>query len=255
MGIYITGDIHGNPSRFSSGIFYEQKEFSADITKNTIIQLGDFGLIWSSKETKEEAYKLNLLSNKPFTVAFIDGNHDNISRLDSFPIKEWNGGLVNEIRPNVVRLRRGEVYSIEGKKFFAFGGASSHDIQDGIIDGNDPKWKEKARKMDKEGKYMFRIKGLSWWEEELPTKEEMENGIKNLEKNQYKVDFILSHSPSASVIALLGKGLYQQDHLTRYLEEIRVKTEFKKWFMGHMHIDYALNDKDILLYEQIVRIN
>lgn len=255
MGIYVTGDIHGDPSRFSSKIFYEQKEFGIDPAENTMIQLGDFGLIWNPKETKKENHNLNWLNEKPFTTAFIDGNHDNIPRLNQFPLKEWNGGLVNEIRPNVVRLRRGEVYTIEGKKFFAFGGASSHDISDGILDGNDPKWKEKAKKLEKDGKYRFRVKGLSWWEEELPTEEEMENGRKNLEKNQYQVDFILTHSPSASMIALLGRGLYEQDILTKYLEEIRQKMEYRKWFMGHMHLNYAMNDKDILLYEQIVRLN
>lgn len=28
---------------------------------------------------------------------------------------------------------RGEIYDIDNKKFFAFGGARSHDIQDGIL--------------------------------------------------------------------------------------------------------------------------
>ena len=32
---------------------------------------------------------------------------------------------------------RGQVYEINGKTFFTFGGASSHDIQDGILDPND----------------------------------------------------------------------------------------------------------------------
>ena len=167
---------------------------------------------------------------------------------------EWNGGLVNKIRPHVLRLRRGEVFDIEGKKFFAFGGASSHDISDGILDFKDKHWKEKAKALEKQGKYMYRIKGLSWWKEELPSEEEMQNGIKNLKKHNNKVDFILTHTPPASIIALLGHGLYEQDVLTEYLEDIRCKTEYKRHFMGHMHINKAINEKDILLYEQIVRI-
>lgn len=99
MGIYVTGDIHGDPSRFSSKIFYEQKEFGIDPAENTMIQLGDFGLIWNPKETKKENHNLNWLNEKPFTTAFIDGNHDNIPRLNQFPLKEWNGGLVNETDP------------------------------------------------------------------------------------------------------------------------------------------------------------
>ena len=176
--------------------------------------------------------------------------------IDSLPIEKWKGGEVNFIRPSVIHLRRGQVFTIEDKKFFAFGGASSHDIQDGIIDGFDPNWKDKAKSLDKQGKYMYRIKGLSWWEQELPTEEEMQTGLDNLAKHNNKVDFILSHSPSTSQLYLLGgKGLYEPDRLSNYLEEIRVNTEYKKHFMGHMHINKAINDKDIVLYEQIVRIN
>ena len=51
-----------------------------------------------------------------------------------------------------------------------------------------------------------------------------------------------------------GKGLYEPDILTNYLEEIKVNTEYKRHFFGHMHLNKAINDKDICLYEQIIRI-
>ena len=40
--IYVTGDIHSKPNRFSSDIFYEQKEMTKD---DFVIILGDFGLV------------------------------------------------------------------------------------------------------------------------------------------------------------------------------------------------------------------
>lgn len=40
---------------------------------------------------------------------------------------------------------RGEIFNIEDLSFFAFGGASSHDIQDGILDYNDKDWRKKLR--------------------------------------------------------------------------------------------------------------
>ena len=256
MSVWITGDIHGNPVRLSTDSFYEQKEFNKNKDENIVIICGDFGLVWNrNEENKNEKHWLNWLENKPFTTVFVDGNHDNIPRLDSYPIKEWHGGLVNEIRPHVLRLRRGEVFTIEDKKFFAFGGASSHDIQDGIIDYEDKNWKEQARKLESQGKYMYRIKGLSWWEQELPSQKEMDNGLINLQKENNKVDYIITHSPSTSELYLMGgKGLYQSDILTNYLEEIRVNTEYKRHFFGHMHWDKAINDKDVCLYEQIIRI-
>lgn len=255
MGIWITGDIHGKPERLGVQSFYEQKEFSGNKDDNIAIIAGDFGLVWQrDEEGIGEKYWFKWLEDKPFTTVFVDGNHENHVRLNQYPVKEWNGGLVHEIRPHILHLMRGQVFIIEGKKFFTFGGASSHDVQDGILDYEDKDWKEKAHILNQQGKYMYRIKGLSWWEEELPTEEEMQIGIDNLKKHNNKVDFIITHTPSASVIALLGHGLYEQDRLTQYLENIKCNTEYTRMFSGHMHVNKQINDKDILLYEQIIRI-
>ena len=154
MAVYVTGDIHGEPSRLSKDNFYEQKDFSDNKDENIVIILGDFGLVWSREETKNEKYWLDWLNNKSFTTVFVDGNHENHKRLVTYTIKQWHGGKVHEIRPNVLHLMRGEVFTIEDKKFFAFGGASSHDIQDGILNYNDENWRKQAKELDKQGKYM-----------------------------------------------------------------------------------------------------
>ena len=253
--IYITGDCHSHFDRFTTDAFPEQKEMTKD---DVVIICGDFGGVWHQEDSQyinKEKYWLDWLEDRPFTTVFVDGNHENFDRLYSYPVKEWNGGLVHEIRPSVLHLIRGEIFTIEDKKFFAFGGASSHDIADGIINYKDTDWREQCELLDKQGKYMYRVKGLSWWDKELPTKEEMDNGEENLKKHNKKVDFIITHSPSASVIALLGRGLYEQDMLTMYLEDIKYNTEYTKMFSGHMHINKAINNKDILLYEQIIRIH
>ena len=250
--IYITGDCHGDFTRFNTKNFPEQKEMTL---KDTVIILGDFGAIWNEKKhTKNEKHVLDWLENKPFTILWIDGNHENFDRLYSeFPVTERFGGKVHCIRNNIFHLIRGEIYNIEELKFFAFGGASSHDISDGILEYEN--WKKEAKQLNKEGKFMYRINHISWWKEELPSEEEMQNGISNLEKENWKVDYVLTHSPSASVIALLGQGLYEQDILTKYLENIRIKLNYKKWFSGHMHVNMMINDTDLLLYEQIIRIH
>lgn len=255
MAVYVTGDIHGNPVRLSKDSFYEQKNFSGNKDEDIVIILGDFGLVWQREETKNEEYWLDWLNRKPFTTIFVDGNHENHKKLATYPVKEWHGGKVHEIRPNVLHLMRGEVFTIENKKFFVFGGASSHDIQDGILDYNDEDWREKAKKLDKQGKYMYRIKDLSWWEEELPTNEEMKHGLDVLQKNNNAIDYIITHSPSTSELYLMGgKGLYEPDILTNYLEEIKSTTDYKKHLFGHMHVNKVINDRDICLYEQIIRI-
>ncbi len=248
--IYITGDCHGDFRRFNRECFPEQKEMNRE---DTVIILGDFGGVWDYRgESSNERYWLDWLEKKPYTTIFVDGNHENHVRLAKYPVREWKSGLVHEIRPHVLHLMRGEVFLLEGLKIFAFGGASSHDIRDGILDPV-----EDARLIKKWSRMpfkMFRVNGVSWWKEELPSEEEMRRGKENLKKHDNQVDYIISHSPSASVVALLGFGTQKQDVLTKYLEEIRQSIPYRRHFCGHLHMDRQVNEKDILLYEQIVRI-
>ena len=197
---------------------------------------------------------LDWLDCKPFTTLFVDGNHENFDRLMDYLVEEWQGGKVHKIRPSVIHLMRGQVYEVEGKKIFTFGGASSHDIDGGILKLDDPDFKKKKKALDK-GWKPYRINHLSWWKEELPSTEEMEEGRKNLQNCNNEVDFIVTHCASSSTAALLSHGLYKPDFLTDYLEEIRQTVKFKKWFFGHYHDNRNVNAEEILLWEQIIRIS
>ena len=251
--IYITGDCHGDFRRFSTKNFPDQKNMTKD---DYVIICGDFGGIWfqkDSKKIKEENYWLDWLNSKPFTTLFVCGNHENFERLYQFPVEKWNGGKVHRVRDSIFHLMRGEVFRIQGKSFFAFGGAASHDISDGIIEMDDD-WKKKARRWQKQGK-MFRVKGLSWWEQELPTEEELMNGMKNLDRVGRKIDYIITHSLYSAFVKNVGYGIYETDSLMDYFEEIKNKVEYKKWFSGHYHVNMNYGDKEVILYEQITRIS
>ena len=76
---------------------------------------------------------MDWLDCKSFTTLFVDGNHENFDRLYEYPVEEWHGGKVHKIRPSVIHLMRGQIFEIEGKSIFTFGGASSHDIDGGIL--------------------------------------------------------------------------------------------------------------------------
>ena len=253
--IYITGDTHADFRRFSRKIFPEQEEMTKE---DHVIIDGDFGGIWfsadDSEHQKAEQHSLDELDRRSFTTLFIPGNHENYARLmsDEFAVTKWHGGSVKKIRPSVLMLMRGEMYEIDGARFFAFGGARSHDISDGILDGSDPCWKKKAKELDRQGKYCYRVRGISWWPEELPTDEEMQHGLDTLDQYGWKTDFVLTHCAPSSTQALLG--IHDNDCLTRYLEEIRCRLDYQKWFFGHYHGNKNVNAQDILLYEQIIRI-
>ena len=243
--IYITGDTHSDFSRFTEENFPIQTE----MTKNDyVIICGDFGGVWTfEEESIREKELLDWLDNKNFTTLFVDGNHENYTRLYNYPIEEWKGGKVHKIRDSVLHLMRGEIFDIDNKKIFAFGGAKSHDIQDGILNLDE---EEKIYEYRKRGAY-FRIRDFSWWDLELPTNQEMENGIENLEKINYKVDYIISHCCPTSIQALIN-STYKRDILTDYLQQISEKCTFKRWYFGHYHDYKQINSQFTLLYEDIV---
>ena len=250
--IYITGDTHGEYSRFNSKNFYEQKEMTKD---DYVIICGDFGGIWDvGQEGKREKYWLNWFEERPFSLLFVDGNHENFDRLKGYKEMDWNGGKVHEIRPDILHLMRGQVFEICGKKIFTFGGASSHDITGGILDKDDSDYKKKKKTLDRD--YIpYRIKHLTWWEEELANEEEMEEGRRNLRAHDNTVDYIITHCCSTGTQNLIeGERLYEPDRETDYLESIKGQVDYSKWFFGHYHDNKNINDKEILLYEQIIRI-
>ena len=244
--IYITGDTHSDFTRFSTDKFPIQKE----MTKNDyVIICGDFGGVWTfEQESNQEKYWLDWLNSKNFTTLFVDGNHENFTRLYNYPVEEWHGGKVHKIRDSVLHLMRGEIFDIDNKMFFSFGGARSHDIQDGILNLDE---EEKIYVYRKRGAF-FRIRDYSWWDLEPPTQDEMKNGIKNLERANYKVDYIITHCCPTSVQAMLSNGTYKRDYLTDYFQEILEKCEFKKWYFGHYHDTRQINSQYVLLYENIV---
>ena len=219
-----------------------------------VIICGDFGGVWNKEvENKEEKHLLDWLEGKPFTTLFVDGNHENFDRLYSYPVELWHGGKVHKIRPSVIHLIRGQIYEIDGKSFFTFGGASSHDIESGILDPEDSDFKEKKKWLDREWR-SYRVNHITWWAQELPSEEEMQEGRANLAAHDNIVDFIVTHCCATSTQMLIDEQKLKPDIETDYLEEIKQTIQFKKWFFGHYHDNRNVSKKEILIYEQFVRI-
>lgn len=255
--IFLTGDTHGDFRRLSTRIFPEQKQMTK---KDYVIILGDFGGIWATDpEDSMEKYWMNWLDKeKPFMTLFVDGNHENYDRLYGYPVRDWNGGKVHEIRPSVFHLMRGQIFRLCGKTFFIFGGARSHDIQDGIFEVDDPELRRihrmAAKGVTEYQDLFYRVNHVSWWEQELPSKEECREGIANLCQANFEVDYILTHCLPTSLHLLASEGRYEADPLTEYLEQIRELTNYKYWFCGHYHWDHNLTEREKILYSQIIRI-
>lgn len=245
--IFVTGDTHGRYNRFAIDAFPEQKQMSKS---DYVIICGDFGF-WNP--SKEQDYWFDWLESKSFTTLFVDGNHEQYDILNSMPVEKWNGGNVHFIRPSVIHLMRGQLFNIDNKKIFTIGGAASHDIQDGILELDDPNFKQKRKVLDQQKK-MYRINHLSWWKEEMPNETEYNTAIDTLNKCNWDVDYIFSHCAPSSIIDILSNGFYQSDELTDFHEKIKQKCKFNYWFFGHYHEDRVISQKYICLYNQIIEI-
>ena len=176
--IYVTGDTHGDFSRFFHVEFADPNSLSRD---DYVIICGDFGGIWLGDERDNE--RIGELEELPFTVLFVSGNHENFEALAKYPIVEWNSGKAQFIRPNVIHLMRGQVFNIESHTFFTMGGAASHDISGGILELDDPEFEMKYWLL-RRNRALFRINHLTWWKEEMPSDDEYEEAIR--QKAQYK---------------------------------------------------------------------
>ena len=252
MSIYVTGDIHGRPDRLSAKFFENQKDMTKD---DAMVILGDFGLVFEQQESDLEKLFLDWLDQKNFTTVAVLGNHENYDRIEKLPVEERYGGPVYVLRPSVVLLQSGYVYTISGKKCFVFNGAASHDISDGLLDGSDPEWEKKAIALQEEGKKYFRIRGVSWWPQEVEADEAVyQRGLENLEKINYAPDYVFTHCASTSVEERIGYPYHSR--LTDYFDEIEKKLpENTLWLFGHYHADAMISETRICLYEQIVRID
>lgn len=223
--IFITGDTHGYQERFD---FLMHNGIERLTSEDILIICGDFGFIFSN-DAKENNF-LDLLAKKPYTICFVDGNHENFDAINTYPIIEWSGGKVHQIRKNIFHLMRGQVFEIDGKTFFTMGGAYS---------------------VDKGS----RTPGYSWWPDELPTDADYKEAESNLQKYGMKVDYIITHTMPREMIMRLGK--YPDAHdmeLTGFLEWIMHEVEYKHWYCGHWHDDKKISDDFTILWFDVIKI-
>ena len=99
--IYLTGDCHGDFHRFARR---QREKLSAEPGEgDQIIVCGDLGLLWA--RDGELTYNLKWLSKLPFTLLWVQGNHENYDLIAEYPMEQWNGGKVRHIlRDKIILL-------------------------------------------------------------------------------------------------------------------------------------------------------
>ena len=225
--IYVTGDKHGDQEYWEDHIAPFLK------SGDTIVIAGDFGIgFFDGRDLSEELFFDNLAA-QDYTILFCDGNHENFEKLGRYEISEWGGGKVQFIRPNVIHLMRGEIYTIDDKKIFVMGGANSADKH-------------------------LRVASKSWWPQEMPSDEEYRNASKNLKNAGYIVDYILTHTAPENTVRYMSHMEKGTDYemadelpLLGFLQWVEDTVKYDKWYFGHFHLDEELWKNQYVLFEGV----
>ena len=214
--VFITGDTHGEFSRFSNYKFLED---------DLVIILGDAGInyfldcrdIIAKEELKK--YKCKFFC--------IHGNHEERpENIASYYEIDMFGGkvFIENAYPNILFAKNGEVYNIENKSVLVIGGAYS-------IDKN------------------FRLQnGWNWFSSEQLTESERIN-ILNKYKNKH-IDVILSHTAPRKYEPTEVFLKIDQTNIDKTMEDFLNKIEenvyYDKWYCGHFHVDKQIDKLEFL---------
>ena len=234
--IYIRGDTHGQIDQLSESVIFGERSWTQE---DILIVTGDFGYVFMGEQNyTSEKNNLDMLARKPYTILFVDGNHEGFPFLKQYPEEIRYGAPVRRIRNNIFWLQRGYVYGIEGRTFFVMGGAYSVD-----------------RAFRRQ--YFERTGEKIWFEEELPNSEEYNRGIANLNAYGRKVDYVITHTAPTSIVLQMTMSLpdVHEVELTGFLDWVYHEVQFRKWFFGHFHMDQVINDTVIACCNQVHRLD
>ena len=221
--IYITGDTHGRFERVEA--FCRRFQTSKE---DILIILGDAGINFRGPEY--DRLKKGFLEFLPITIFAIHGNHEQRPyTIDSYKQKLWYGGMVyyEEKYPSLLFAKDGEIFEFAGKQTIVMGGAYS---------------------IDKAIRIAY---GWGWWEDEQPSDEIKKYTEQQLEKVDWKVDVVLSHTIPLKYepveVFMPGVDQSRVDKSTEeWLDRIEDKLSYKKWYCGHYHTEKKIDKLEIM---------
>ncbi len=219
--IFVTGDIHGDFSRFSDKKLRKLKK------GDSLIICGDFGLIWDG--SKAERKLLKKLGKRKYNILFCEGAHENFDELEKYGTEEWNGGITRKISGNLRQLTRGQIFNVSGKKIFVFGGGRGEENG-----GKAP--------CDEDTRLRY----------EVPSLNELEAADELLKNNNNEVDYIISYNPPESISEFMGKTSGEADTISVYLEAKKSEVKFSRWFFGKHHTDKLIPTRFMACFNSLI---
>ncbi|MEG1781771.1 MAG: hypothetical protein RR253_00815, partial [Oscillospiraceae bacterium] len=172
---------------------------------------------------KAEAKTLKKIAKLPFKTLFIDGCNENFDVLSSYPDTLYGSAGAKEIyKDKIYYIKRGEVLELEGIKLLCFGGGEGLD------------------------EFMF--------DNNPPSQADFENCVANLKKHQFKVDYILTHSPSGKINRFINMDSHSTGNLFDFLDLVYEKVDYRRWYFGSIHADKYISPKAQGVYTEIYQL-
>ncbi|MCM1324380.1 MAG: metallophosphoesterase [Acetobacter sp.] len=229
MKYLVTGDCHGNFSRFFNPTFLGDD----DPANFGVIVLGDFGVnFYLNKTDKKNKRKLEKTG---LTFFLVRGNHE--ARPQHLPnikcaFNHEIGGMTyfEEEFPHIHYLINNQIYTFGNYTALVIEGAYSVDkwyrLQRAGLTGNED--------------YEVMAKKAGWFADEQLSKSEMEWAEKVIVNK--KVDFVFSHTCPFSwqPFDLFLGGIDQStvDHtMETWMDSLKDKFDWNIWLFGHFHDD------------------
>ena len=220
--IYITGDLHGDISRF------KQTDLKKLKAGDTLIVCGDFGFDVrpaGAKPTQEQKH-FKWLTQRPYTILFVSGAHEDHSYLNSLPEQDWKGGRVHRLAGNIYHLCSGCLFLLDEDYYLTIGGGTGEEesLLGSIGDqANDPDLFE-------------RVKAAA-------------------ASRRNVVDYIISHEcPTMIRSCLTGRTELHASPTTPVLDWAINECLYKKWFSGALHIDKHIHPAYYSLYRNVLPV-
>lgn len=200
--IYVTGDTYGDINRF--------RKSKVRLKKNdTVIVCGNFGFFCDNDKLAQKS--LRWLSKQKYTVAFLHGAIDGIDWLNSLPLEDWHAGKAARAYENIYWLPQGEVYEIEGKKIFCFGGGENMD-------------------------YLGQGYSDDFYTSGLLTDKLIQKAKQNLALHGNKVDYFITHDAPSKLRIIMQQRKGSDAPLCtafhKFLDELWQENSFSGWFFG-----------------------
>lgn len=201
------GDLHGNARYGIKAIRY-----GVEHEARLFVQLGDFGYDYRDSFTQGLEDELKRVDG---LLIFVDGNHEDFTKLHSWPVDEDG---FRQISPRIWHAPRGHRWVTDGVSFLALGGAHSVDRR-------------------------WRTHGHSWWPEETLTRGDVARACAGGE-----VDVIIAHdAPAGHVIPEIARNahrfpeeeLHASDRHRELVAEVCRVTEPALVYHGHYHVAYT----------------